>query len=69
MREKVSSDECISFSESIWNFAIKRSHTKAILIFSSQTKLIQGLWGHRHVFRLCFGLPSDLHRLTGTTIT
>lgn len=69
VREKVRFDECISFNESIRNFAIKRSHTKAILIVSSKTKLIQGLWGHRHVLRLCFGLLSDLHRFTGTTIT
>lgn len=56
VREKVSFDECISFNENIRNFAIKRSHIKAVLIFISKTKLTQGLWGHCHAFGLCFRL-------------
>lgn len=65
VREKVSSDECISFDESIRNLAIK-SHRKAILMFSSKTKLIQGLWGQVMVlgcvsgfYRICTALQAQ----------
>lgn len=61
--------EKVSFDESIQDFAIKRSHTKAILIFISKTKLRQGLWGASLCFRPSFGFLKDLHRLTGATIS